>query len=192
MARQAALDAISQGLSISSYDQAKLLKGEVDVSLNMGDVRRLLLIEAAETGDVRSLTGRRLEMLGRTESVLTRLARLNGTTPIELLHQLRDAAPISEDLFSAVAAGRAEAADALAKPGRTEQLAEMDAQDQQVAAAEQVQSAIPDPLLTKLAETISAFGSDSDIQPSVSVLAAAMGLSKAGRYAVASALLFDE
>jgi hypothetical protein len=192
MARQAALDAISQGLSISSYDQAKLLKGEVDVSLNMGDVRRLLLIEAAETGDVRSLTGRRLEMLGRAESVLTRLARLNGTTPIELLHQLRDAAPISEDLFSAVAAGRAEAADALAKPGRTEQLAEMDAQDQQVAAAEQVQSAIPDPLLTKLAETISAFGSDSDVQPSVSVLAAAMGLSKAGRYAVASALLFDE
>jgi len=192
MARQAALDAISQGLSISSYDQAKLLKGEVDVSLNMDDVRRLLLIEAAETGDVRSLTGRRLEMLGRAESVLTRLARLNGTTPIELLHQLRDAAPISEDLFSAVAAGRAEAADALAKPGRTEQLAEMDAQDQQVAAAEQVQSAIPDPLLTKLAETISAFGSDSDVQPSVSVLAAAMGLSKAGRYAVASALLFDE
>jgi hypothetical protein len=192
MARQAALDAISQGLSISSYDQAKLLKGEVDVSLNMGDVRRLLLIEAAETGDVRSLTGRRLEMLGRAESVLTRLARLNGTTPIELLHQLREAAPISEDLFSAVAAGRAEAADALAKPGRTEQLAEMDAQDQQVAAAEQVQSAIPDPLLTKLAETISAFGSDSDVQPSVSVLTAAMGLSKAGRYAVASALLFDE
>jgi hypothetical protein len=192
MASASALAALQKGLDVPSYDQAQSLKvGPEAATLNQADTRRLLLIEAAESGDLAVLQGRKLEQLGRAETVLQRLAKEAGVSPLEMRNTLRQAAEIDQQLFDAVAAGQADPAEALAQPGRTAELVAMDQADNQAAAEQQAQAVIPDAVLTRFNETIRSFGSAGDAEPALAALQGLMTLSPAGRYAIASSLIFE-
>jgi hypothetical protein len=104
---------------------------------------------------------------------------------------IRQAAEIDQQLFDAVAAGQADPAEALAQPGRTAELVAMDQADNQAAAEQQAQAVIPDAVLTRFNETIRSFGSAGDAEPALAALQGLMTLSPAGRYAIASSLIFE-
>lgn len=195
MATAKALELIGKGITDATSARAET-KGRHEVQLTQADVRRLLLIDVATTSNPAVLSGLRLQRLGRAEQRLLQLARDNGVTPQEMLAALRDTAEVSEELLAAVAAGQADPAEALSRPAAVEQAVALDAKDQadaqtstQLTAAEQAMASLPEPVLAKFAETLKAFGSAQDRDPALAVLGAAARLSKAGQYALASALL---
>lgn len=195
MASASALAALQAGIEPDASVARAAVKGrpeELDASLSMADVRRLLLIHAAETGDVSALQGRKLEQLGVAEAALARMAKANGITPLEMRNALREAATIPPELVDAVAAGRADAADALKSPGRAQELADLDAADDAAAAEQQAQQQIPESVMAKFTETLQRFGSPADREPAMQVLQQALALSGPASYAIATALLFAE
>lgn len=190
MATQAALDLLGQGIESSASDARARTKGREVLNLSEADVRKLLVIAAA-SGDLTVLEGNRLERLGRAEATLADLARRNDVEALEMLHALQETSGISPELFEAVRDGKAVPADALAAPGRTEQVVEADAEEAQAAAEEEVKSAVPEHMLEKLAEVHRAFADPSELDSAFQLLGAAVKLSPGGRYALASALLVD-
>jgi hypothetical protein len=192
MPTQSALAALQAGIEPDATAARARTKNRVEASLSLSDMRRLLLVEAAETGDVSILEGRRLELLGRAETTLARLARLNGVEPIELRDQLRTYSEISEELFAMVRDGKADPAEALKNSGRTETAVKMDAEDVAAEAEQQAELQIPEPVLAKFTEALSNFATPADREPALQVLQQAMGLSKPAAYAVATSLLFAE
>jgi len=195
MASASALAALQAGIEPDASTARARTKGrpeDQDANLSMADVRRLLLMHAAETGDVSALQGRKLEQLGVAEAALARMAKANGITPLEMRNALREAATIPQELVDAVAAGRADAADALANPGRAQEIADLDAADDAAAAEQQAQQLIPESVMAKFTEALDRFGSAADREPALQVLQQAVALSGPASYAVATALLFAE
>jgi len=195
MASASALAALQAGIEPDASTARARTKGrpeDQDANLSMADVRRLLLMHAAETGDVSALQGRKLEQLGVAEAALARMAKANGITPLEMRNALREAATIPQELVDAVAAGRADAADALANPGRAQEIADLDAADDAAAAEQQAQQQIPESVMAKFTEALDRFGSAADREPALQVLQQAVALSGPASYAVATALLFAE
>lgn len=191
MASASALAALQAGIEPDATVARQRTKGRQEASLSLSDMRRLLLIEAAETSDVSILEGRRLELLGRAETTLARLARLNGVEPIELRDQMRTTNEISEELFAMVRDGKADPAEALKNSSRTEQAVKMDAEDMAAAAEQQAQAVVPEQVLQRFNETIKSFASPADAEPALAALQGLMTLSPAGRYAIASSLIFE-
>lgn len=192
MPTQSALAALGKGLDIGSYDQAQSLRnGPEEAVLSQADTRRLLLIEAAQSGDLSAMSGRKLEQLGRAETVLQRFAQAAGKSPIQLRNELRQAADVPQELFDAAARGQADPADVLANPGRTPELVALDQADTQATTEQQVEQQIPEAVAAKLDEMIQRFGSPTDRQPALQVLSQAMTLSPAAKYSMASALLAE-
>jgi len=195
MASASALAALQAGIEPDASTARARTKGrpeDQDANLSMADVRGLLLMHAAETGDVSALQGRKLEQLGVAEAALARMAKANGITPLEMRNALREAATIPQELVDAVAAGRADAADALANPGRAQEIADLDAADDAAAAEQQAQQQIPESVMAKFTEALDRFGSAADREPALQVLQQAVALSGPASYAVATALLFAE
>ena len=79
MASPSALSQISAGLNPDALNQRWVASGQSQpATLSEADVRRLLLIGAAESGDTSRLQGRRLERLGRAETILKTLRAPTG------------------------------------------------------------------------------------------------------------------
>lgn len=190
MATQAALDLLGQGIEPSASAARATTKGREVLNLSEADVRKLLTIAAA-SGDLSVMQGNRLQRLGRAEATLADLARRNDLEQLDMLHVLRETAPISPELFQQIQEGKADPAEALSAPGKTQQAVEADAEEAKAAAEQEVQSAIPQPMLEKLAEVHRAFADPRELDAAVALLATAVKLSPGGRYAVASALLVD-
>lgn len=191
MASASALAALQAGIEPDASAARARTKGRQEANLSEADVRKLLVVAAA-AGDRYVLGGNRLERLGRAEATLRAMALKESVTPAEMLQVLRDTAPITPELFAAVAAGDADPAEALANPSATEQGVKLDQEEAAAAAEQQAELAIPEPVLSKLNETLQSFGTAADREPALQVLQQALGLSKAAAYSVASALLFAE
>jgi hypothetical protein len=187
MASASALAALQAGIEPDATAARARTKGREVVNLSEADVRKLLVVAAAG-GDLSVMGGNRLERLGRAEATLRAMAQKEGVSPAELLQVLRDTAPITPELFQAVAAGSADPAEALAAPSRTEEGVKLD----QAEAQQEAELQIPPQVLAKLNETLQSFGTAADREPALQVLQQALGLSKAAAYSVASALLFAE
>lgn len=187
MPTQSALDKLGAGLAVSAFGQAQQLKGAVDTGLKADDVRKLLTIAAAEN-DVSVMAGNRLQQLGTAEVTLEALAKKEGITNAQMLGVLRQTAPVSQELFNAVAAGKSDPVDALAQLGAAEEPVQAQTSD----AAQQAVLEIPPAVLERFNQAIKSFANHGDREPAMQVLQQALALSKAASYSVASALLFTE
>ena len=190
MASASALAALQAGIEPDATAARARTKGREVVNLSEADVRKLLTIAAAG-GDLSVMGGNRLERLGRAEATLRAMAQKEGVTPAELLAVLRDTAPINPELFTAVAAGNADPAEALANPSRTQEGVKLDQEEAAAAAEQQAQNVVPAQVLQRFNETIKSFASPADAEPALAALQSLMTLSPAGRYAIASSLIFE-
>lgn len=190
MPTQSALAALQAGIEPDASQARARTKGREVANLSERDVRQLLVIAAAG-GDLSVMQGNRLERLGRAEQMLNTMAAKEGISPAQMIEVLRQTAPITPELFDAIAAGKADPAEALASPGRTEEGVQLDQQEAQATAAELAQAAIPDQVLSRFNETIKSFGTAADREPALTALGGLMNLTPAARYAIASALIFE-
>jgi hypothetical protein len=190
MASASALAALQAGINPDASAARAAVKGRDVANLSDRDVRQLLVI-AATGGDLSVMQGNRLERLGRAEQALNTMAAKEGISPAQMIEVLRQTAPITPELFDAIAAGKADPAEALANSGRTEDGVQLDQQEAQATAAELAQAAIPDQVLSRFNETIKSFGTAADREPALTALGGLMNLTPAARYAIASSLIFE-